>query len=388
VETCKKCGYAGVAPNSGVCLACGYKNKPQFDPAEEERIRKEKEKHETEQKKQEFLRTLAEIRKKIEECDFTGAGKMLKGISTKADSFNDPVLSVDLRKLEADLMKARGIDPKYYEILKKIISHLPFTEENYRYFYDLGVHYQTAGNFPAAAKIFEKFIEDYDIDFQDVTERYVATTGKGGSDTGYGDSGPTRVRKGAFEHTAESLREWIDRASRASRYFSDAVLLAEETDPIDDIRAKGIIAVDQVFERLHEKSVNSFLNLSANLETLNFSTREADAGDNVQCIVFRPSRPEPPMYRGVAGSIHVAVSLLQPDHVVAYTHVYFCPRAPEELEDLPARDFNDRVAEQMMQVSSMEKVHGLRDIVNTIKRNALDAVRRQITISNRGARSF
>jgi len=393
--SCKSCGVKGlIAPKSGICMACGFRNPPLVDPVAEQRKKEEEVRKraaaDLEERRSALKEKLDEVARAFESGEHIGSA--LGQLSGSINQFQDAGMILEYQKLQANFFKTEGLKREYLAILAKMVKNLSFEKENYEYFYELAVEYEESGNPAAAHAIYERFVKNFMTNYQDVKKRHLATQHAAGTGGGLSGDG-IRIRIGAFEIGAESVADWIGQANRTASYFSDSILLSEQDqfeEIIDDIAIPRQVELDKIKDRVQQ--LISRDNMVASVEQVSIIQKGALGETGVHALVFRPGRNGSNLDLGPVGGIHIAARLIVPQigvgRMTISLYVFFNPRAAEELGDMPYRDFNDKVQDILTQVHPIAGNRSLCEEVEALKKAVENAVRAEIHSLGRGAKSF
>lgn len=386
---CKSCGTEDlIAPKSGICAMCGFRNPPLFDPVAEQ-WKKEDEARETAEaelaaRRDALKKQLDEVAKAFKAGEHIGMA--LGQLSGSIDQFQNAAMTMEYQKLQAGFFKAEGLKREYLSILAKMVKTMPFDAENHNYFYELAAGYEESGNDAAAHVIYDKFIKNYMTSYKDVKARHLATEHATGLSSGYPGEG-IRIRLGAFEMGAESIADWIGAANRSGAYFSDSILLSEDEqfeEIIDDISISSQVELEKVNQRI-QRFISSD-NVLTSVEQVSIIQKGALGEEGVHTLVFRPGRSGGSLDLGMVGGIHVAARLIVPQvgggRMTVSLYVFFHPRAAEELGDRPYRDFNDSVQDVLQRIHPIVGNRSLCEEVEALKKAVVSAAREELHSMN------
>jgi ribosomal protein L37E len=390
---CRKCGEQDmVAENSGICLNCGFRNKPKVDPEEERRKAAEAARRKEEEARRKQLRTLRsrldKARTKLESGDVEAAAAFMTDHEKEVRGFGDPELTTRFLELEARYYRVTGVEEFYVKTLKELTGMLEFTRDHYEHFYELAVKYQENGRPAAAHALFKRFVDAHQVTYRDVRERYEATAGFAGMDEPEAES-RLKIRAGGFELGSETFARWLAEADREHRHFRDPLLISgpEEFEEVIERVPPGVeISEEKITERVRQQ-VGPMM--AVDVDVVSILSEEAGARE-MRCILLRPGPGMKRFSAPPAGGVEVAAEIIMPqvgaDRVKVRLHVYFRPAGPDQYQDISDRDFNEAVQDALRRFHPLDHNPGLKAEIDGVKRTICRAIQQEINAQSGPAR--
>ncbi len=359
----------------GVCLACGFLNRPAVDPQKEQQERQRKAREERE------AQARAEVQTALDQLDralqLAQSGDLAEATRTWHAVRNEhPDVARQRLRVEAELWRFKDVPEKRQKALEQLVEQLPFDEKHLQERYELACLYEETGSPGKAFRLLKQFLDQgYDWYRDDILSRWRRLKEAGVTGGAHeSDAGAYRVRVGAMDRTVESVRAWIDEATRSRGYFSDSILLNDDfKEPLAIDRAASTkpAAAELTSELNDALRRTGFAGEYRAVEQRIALQHEAGLpGGDTPVLLIRSTGPGPLWFD--MGAVNLAVHVIERGRAgvsLAYYEL-FTPHDPEELpgKQPDARSFNDAVLDALLRLQQpdparQERLRTLREQV-------------------------